>query len=46
MEWVWRDEAPDAERIEVGVTARENMSVGWAASMVWVVRYCFDIALL
>jgi hypothetical protein len=27
----------------VGVTAREKMSVGCAAGMVWVWRYCFDI---
>ena len=43
MEWIWREEAPEAEMMEYGVTAREKMSVGWAESMVWVVRYCLDI---
>lgn len=41
--WDWRVEAPEAERMEVGVMAREKMSVGWARSRVCVVRYCFDM---
>jgi hypothetical protein len=36
------DEAPEAEKREVGVGERAKMSVGWALSTVWVVRYCFD----
>lgn len=31
VEWAFREEEPEAERICVGVTAKENMSVGWAA---------------
>lgn len=41
--WILRVDVPEAERIELGVTAREKMSVLCASSIVWVVRYCFDI---
>ena len=34
MECVCKEEAPEAEIMEVGVQAREKMSVGWAASIV------------
>jgi hypothetical protein len=37
-----RAEAPDAVSRLVGVAARAKISVGWAASMVWAVRYCLD----
>ena len=30
VEWTLRDEAPEAERIWVGVVAREKISVPWA----------------
>lgn len=33
---------PEAERSWVFFGAREKMSEGWAASIVWRVRYCFD----
>jgi hypothetical protein len=42
VEKIWIDEDPEAEKSDVGVDARAKMSVGWALSIVWVVRYCFD----
>jgi hypothetical protein len=30
VEWIFMEDAPEAERIWVGVTAREKMSVMWA----------------
>lgn len=36
------DEAPDPENSMSDVAASANMSVGWAWSIVCVVRYCFD----
>lgn len=30
VEWTFRDEAPDADIRDVGVTARENISAGCA----------------
>jgi hypothetical protein len=36
------DDAPEAERTWVGVTAREKMSVMCALSTVCEVRYCLD----
>lgn len=44
VEWTWMDEAPDADRICVGVTAREKMSVMCATMsyqrvcMIWWLR--------
>jgi hypothetical protein len=43
VECILIDDDPEAEMSWVGVTAREKMSVGCAAGMVWVWRYCFDI---
>jgi hypothetical protein len=44
--WIFIEEEPLAERIDVGVGARAKMSEGWASGMVWSVRYCLDLWLL
>lgn len=36
-------EEPEADRRAVLVAVRAKTSVGWALSIVWRVRYCFDI---
>ena len=35
VEWIFMEDAPEAERIWVGVTAREKMSVMWAWGGQW-----------
>jgi hypothetical protein len=39
---IWIDEAPEPEKMTSDDVARAKISVGWAWSIVWVVRYCFD----
>lgn len=42
VEWIVIVGAPDAEITDSEVVASAKISVGWASSMLWRARYCFD----
>jgi hypothetical protein len=42
VSWIRIEELPEALRSCVFFGARAKMSEGWAESIVWRVRYCFD----